>query len=154
MVDEKKKKSNALLGSIGALLGALVGIGICGVGAGFVSNFSIILGGILGLVITYGYEKLGGGLDIKGLILSAIVIAVATFIGIQLSWVISIYRQYMEAIGGASIPGIYESFFDILSICKVTARFFVNLLMAYLGAMVVLFYMHAKSQKNKDTELE
>lgn len=91
----KAQHSNLLAGCVGAVLGALIGAAL------YVLVYQIgYIAGICGFVMAVlamkFYEKLGGCLDLKGVIASIAVVLVAVFFANKLAWAVSAYRELKE----------------------------------------------------------
>ncbi|MBE5958772.1 MAG: hypothetical protein E7254_07925 [Lachnospiraceae bacterium] len=84
------RESNVILGTIGAIVGSLVGVAIWIViyRLGFIAA---IAGVAIIASATKGYEILGGELDKKGVIISAVVALIMVFFANYISWCMSLY---------------------------------------------------------------
>ncbi|MBD5483366.1 MAG: hypothetical protein HDR15_12720 [Lachnospiraceae bacterium] len=95
-----QKQENVIGGIVGALLGSLIGV-FCIVllsQLGYVAAFS---GVAMAIGVLAGYEKLGGKLTKKGIVISIVIMLGMTFAGNQLDWAISLYTK-----GGGSKLGL------------------------------------------------
>lgn len=89
----KKMKSNIVSGTIGAILGSLVGA------AAWVFIYRLgYIAGLVGLVAfvcaAFGYEKLGKVMDGKGVLVTMIVTVVMLYFGHRIAWTWDIYDVY------------------------------------------------------------
>lgn len=91
-----QKPENVVTGTVGALLGALLGAAAIVLlnMAGYVASIS---GLILAICTFKGYELLGGRLTKKGIVISLILILVTPFLADQLSWAVAIYQAYHDS---------------------------------------------------------
>lgn len=91
----KEKKGNVFFGIVGALLFSLVGVVLWVI----IGQFGYIAG-ICGLITVVcamkGYEKLGGKLDLLGVILTVIISIVMIFVAEEISLGIQIYTTFQE----------------------------------------------------------
>ena len=87
------KKTNYAFGIVGALLGSLLGVLIWVIAAQFgkivgISGIVFIVGSL------YGFKKLGGKLNIAGLIISALISVAMLLFAEYLTFAIEIFQQY------------------------------------------------------------
>ncbi len=91
-VNVRTRSSNLLGGLVGAALGALIGAALYVLvyQIGFIAG---ICGFVMAVLAMKFYEKLGGCLDLKGVIVSIAVVLVAVFFANRLAWAVSAYRE-------------------------------------------------------------
>ena len=89
----QQKPENVVTGTVGALLGALLGAAAIVLlsMAGYVASVS---GLILSICTFKGYELLGGRLTKKGIVISLILILITPFVADQIAWAVAIYQSY------------------------------------------------------------
>ncbi|MBE6976825.1 MAG: hypothetical protein E7439_06500 [Ruminococcaceae bacterium] len=159
-----QKPENVLLGTLGAVLGAVIGI-VCILlfrQMGFVAALS---GAVLAICTMKGYSLLGGKLSLKGMLISAGLMLIAPYIAYQLSWAFVILER-------AQCEGMNWNFFQsLLAIYRLTgsevegipfyiesAGYWVGLVQLYLftvfGAFGILFDERNKLLKAKAKLLE
>lgn len=106
------QKSKLLPGIVGALLGALVGIVVY-----FVLWQIDIIAALSGLVTAFcafwGYRKLGSALDKKGIAVCVVIILLAAFLSVRLSWAYDVYSVLRE--DGVSFSYCFENIEEINS---------------------------------------
>lgn len=94
-ISTKAQSSHLLPGLVGAFLGALIGSIL------YVLIYQLgYIAGVCGLVMAVlamkFYEKLGGCLDLKGVIASAAVVMIMVFVANRLAWALSAYSALKE----------------------------------------------------------
>lgn len=89
---EQQKRENIIAGIVGALLGSLGGV-LCIVVLGQLGYVASISGVVMAIGVLKGYEKLGGKLTKKGVIISVIVMLLMIYVGNQLDWAIKYYTN-------------------------------------------------------------
>lgn len=87
------KKENILLGTIGALIGSVIGV-LAIVLVAQLGYVAFISGIIMGVCALKGYKLLGNRVSVKGGIISVIVIIAMTYLANQLNWAIPISSYY------------------------------------------------------------
>lgn len=95
---EQQKRENIIAGIVGALLGSLGGV-LCIVVLGQLGYVASISGVVMAVGVLKGYEKLGGKLTKKGVIISVIVMLLMIYVGNQLDWAIKYYTNGGSAFG-------------------------------------------------------
>lgn len=89
------KKSNVLMGIVGALIGALIG-GALIILLSRLGVVSAASGVLLSIAVIYGYIKLGNGFGFPGVLFSLAIIAVTPYLADRLDWAILIKEAYNE----------------------------------------------------------
>lgn len=151
--EEKSKRSvqnsNLLPGIVGALGGTLIGVGVYLLIARL-GYLSAIGGLVMAVLAVKGYEKLGGCLDKKGVVVCMVMVIAGACLGNRLDWSIDAAQALKE----------YDwTFFDcfrnldyILTQLEIKSNYVTSLLMALLftvlGAVGTLFsaLRHAKGE--------
>lgn len=87
-----QKQENIVGGIVGALLGSLAGV-LCIVLLGQLGYVAAFSGVAMAMGVLAGYEKLGGKLTNKGVVISIVIMLAMTFAGNQLDWAISLYGK-------------------------------------------------------------
>ena len=104
MAAEMEKQENVLLGIIGAIGGAL--IGVAAMALGYYLDMAIYAGIIMGLCAIKGYEMLSGRNSIKGTIISAIIAVAMVYIGARLCFAIELSEAYRGY-------NVFEAFIEV-----------------------------------------
>lgn len=94
-LDTKAQRSNLLPGLVGAFLGALIGA-VLYVLIGQLGYIAGVCGLVMAVLALKFYEKLGGCLDLKGVLVSAAVVLVMVFFANKVSWAVSAYRELRD----------------------------------------------------------
>lgn len=122
---------NVAMGTLGAFLGSLVGVA-CIVILGRIGIISALSGVVMALCALIGYEKLGGALTIRGIVISIAFILIMTFVGDYIDWGFVVSEQLgyglFEALG--DIPRLLER--GIID----TGNYMGNLVRLYLFAAI------------------
>lgn len=88
-----KKKENIIAGIVGALLGSLLGV-VSIILLSQLGYVAAVSGVIMAVCALSGYEILGGKLTKRGIVISAVIMLVMTYVGDRLDWAIMIARQF------------------------------------------------------------
>lgn len=86
------RSENILLGTVGALLGALLGAA-CIVLLGQVNFVASISGLVLAVCSLKGYSLLGGRMSKKGAVICLIIMLITPFLANNLDWAITVIRE-------------------------------------------------------------
>lgn len=134
-VSIKERKENVVTGTIGALLGSLIGVALWVLIAklGFISA-------IAGLVMTFcsllGYMKLGGGLIKKGVIICIIINIIMVYMATRLSWSLIIYDEFKDREFRVSFINIFKNLHKIIKLTDTKFHFYKDLVIGYLLTLV------------------
>lgn len=90
--EKQQKKENVIAGIVGALIGSLLGV-LCIVLIGQLGYVAAISGIVMAICTLKGYEFLGGKLSTKGVVISAVLMVIMTFVGNQVEWAIVVMRD-------------------------------------------------------------
>ena len=130
------KGENVVLGTVGALLGALVGAALIAILAkiGYVASISGVVMAFLSLFL---YTKFAGKLSVKGIVISIIIMVLTVFVT---EWLVYSYIIYGELKGyGFSFGDIVKGLPDLLELADAKGGFIKDILMLYgftaLGAV-------------------
>lgn len=115
-----------IAGTVGALIGAALGIGIwCLFGLlgriAFIGGIAIFLGSF------GGYYLLGKGMSKTGLIISAVIIAISVYIATRLNWSIALWKET-----GMSVSECYKILPKLLKKLGERGSFYKELFIGYL----------------------
>lgn len=88
----KGKKENLIGGIVGAVLGSLIGVA-CIILLSQLGYVAALSGVVMAVCALRGYEMLGGKLTKRGIIISAVIMIVMTYVGDRLDWAIMIARE-------------------------------------------------------------
>ena len=132
-IDTKAQRSNLVPGLVGAVLGALIGAAL------YVVIYQLgYIAGICGLVMAIlalkFYEKLGGCLDLKGVIASIAVVLIMVFVANKFAWAFSAYSALKEE--GASFFDCYRNLNSIIELSELKRSYISELAVAYLISVV------------------
>lgn len=132
-VDTKAQRSHLISGLVGAFLGALIGAIL------YVVIYQLgYIAGVCGLVMAVlalkFYEKLGGCLDLKGVIASIAVVMVMVFFANKIAWSISAYSALKE--NDWSFFECYRDLNYILEVTELKGSYHSDLAVGYLISAV------------------
>ena len=145
---ENNKKENVVTGTLGAVLGSLIGAAVMVV-FGQLGYIVTLSGIIMGICAVKGYELLGNKLTKRGIIISVIVIILMTYIANRLDWAISVAREF-------DVDVLY-SFSDldyILEYLEIKGSFYTDLGMRLLFTLVGAIPLAIGTLKQKQIENE
>ena len=131
------KDENVLMGTIGAILGALVGAALIALLAkiGYVASISGVVMAFLSLFL---YDKFAGKLSKKGIIICVVIMIVTVFLTEWLIWSYAYYKE-LATIYDVSFGDVFKKLFSILKFAKKTGDFVKDIAMLYfftaLGAI-------------------
>ena len=94
-VSPVQKKENVLTGTVGALIGAVIGAAaiILISQLGYVASIS---GLILAVCVIKGYELLGGKLGIAGMLICLVLVLVTPYVADRMDWAIVVMNAYKD----------------------------------------------------------
>jgi len=127
---------NVVLGTVGALLGALVGAALIAILAkiGYVASISGVVMAYLSLFL---YTKFAGKLSVKGIIISIVIMVITVFVTEWLVYSIAFYKELKEY--GYTLGDIVKGLPDLLDLADAKGGFVKDVLMVYaftaLGAV-------------------
>ena len=124
------KKENVILGSVGALLGAVVG-GIAIIIFAQFGYVAAISGVIMALAALKGYELLGGRLSVKGVVIAAVLMIGITFVSHSLGLAISVASEI-----DAGFFEIWKALPQLLEISDAVGDYWVELAMLYAFTLI------------------
>ena len=131
------KGENVLMGTIGAILGALVGAALIALLAkiGYVASISGVVMAFLSLFL---YDKFAGKISKKGVIICVVIMIVTVFLTEWLIWSYAYYKE-LATIYDVSFGDVFKKLFSILKFAKKTGDFVKDIAMLYfftaLGAI-------------------
>ena len=130
------KGENLVLGTVGALLGALVGAALIAILAkiGYVASIS---GGVMAYLSLFLYTKFAGKLSVKGIIISIVIMVITVFVT---EWLVYSFAFYKESKSyGFTLGDIIKGLPDLLELGEAKGGFVKDILMLYgftaLGAV-------------------
>jgi hypothetical protein len=127
----EQKPENVLAGTVGALLGSLLGVGAL-VLLGQLGYVAAVSGIIMAVCALKGYELLGGKLSKKGIVISCVIILAMVYLGNWCDWAVSISRYY-----SADFLDAFQAIPELVSEEAIDpANYYGNLAMHYLFALL------------------
>lgn len=147
-----KARSNVVTGIIGALLGSLVGVALW-VGIYKLGYIAGIAGAIMIVSAMFGYEKLGGSLDLKGIIISAVICIGMIYISERICISMQLYEEFKDYkyyFGDVSFFDCYKSMFTILKDVEKESVFWGELGIGYLLFAIASVSYIVKSVKMRN----
>lgn len=147
-----KTGSNVVTGIIGALLGSLVGVALW-VGIYKLGYIAGIAGAIMIVSAMFGYEKLGGNLDLKGIIISVVICIGMIYISERICISMQLYEEFKDLkyyFGDVSFFDCYKSMFTILKDVEKESVFWGELGIGYLLFAIASVSYIVKSVKMRN----
>lgn len=136
-----QKKSNIVLGIVGAFIGAIVG-GALWVLVAQLGYISGIVGLAIAALTIYGFEKLGGRLTVPGVIISIIMIIATVYVAGNISFALDIkamLKEYYEM--DYSFATCYQMIPDVLALdSEILGGYVKDLLMGYIFTLIASVY--------------
>ena len=120
-----EKQENVLLGTIGALLGGLLG-GISIVLLDRIGFVAAISGVILAFCTLKGYEFLGKKLSTTGMIICVLVMLAMPYVASRVTWAWAIAEEFQWKFGDA-----FRYVHDVVAEFELEADYWKNLLLVY-----------------------
>lgn len=144
-----KVKSSIVPGTIGALLGSLVGVIVWFIiyRMGYISA----IGGLaMAVGAMWGYEKLGRSLDVKGIIISVVIVLGMVYITNRLCWsyeLKSVLEDYTT--DNVSLGDCFRNLENVVKEVACEADYYGDLAKGYILTIVGLVSMVVGSFKNR-----
>lgn len=129
---------NKVLGTVGALIGAILGIVVwCLIGKlGYISW----IGGfaITGLSVL-GYNLLAKGLSKVGIIIIAVIAIISVYVATRMNYAIVVYETFKDEGYNTSLSKCFSSVMDLVELIGYTSKFYVDLALGYVMTIVAGF---------------
>lgn len=129
----RSQKSSLIPGLVGAFLGSLIGA-LLWIGIYKLGYIAGIAGAVTVICALKGYEKFGGALDIKGVLISVAISAVIIYFSNNIAWAWEAYDALKDY--GYTFSETYRSLGDILSESEMTTPFYTDLAIGYFLTLV------------------
>ncbi len=132
------EKSNAFLGSIGAVAGSLIGVALWVLiyQFGFMAGLA---GALIVLAAMKGYEMLGKYLDKKGVIICVVIAVFMVYFANKLSWSIEAYRAFSKEGLQTTFFATYRNLMPLLKLLDITGSYYLDLAVGYLLTIVASY---------------
>lgn len=124
----QSKKDNVVAGTVGALLGSVLGV-ICIILLSQMGYVAAISGVIMAVGVLKGYELLGKKLTKKGIIIGVVIMLVMTYVGDRLDWAIDLYKEVKPD----------ATFFECYRLIPILLREGIITMRNYIGHLVMLY---------------
>ena len=144
-------QENVLLGTVGALVGAVIGGGLM-ILLSQIGVFASIAGVVLAFCSLKGYELLGKHLSLKGVIIAVVLMVVTPFVADTLDWGILLSNEFASLGYEVSVIDAALMVPDMLAEGAIEMEVYIqNLLMLYvftaLGAFSLIMDAFKKNKK-------
>ena len=133
---------NKITGTVGALIGTALGVGIWCL-FGLLGKVAVIGGMALFLGAFGGYYLLGKGMSKVGIIISAVLVVISVYIATRLNWSIALWKET-----DMPVSECYSILPKLLKAAHLTGSFYKDLFIGYLitvGGGVIMLAKIAKS---------
>lgn len=129
-VKDSNVRENTFLGTVGAIIGSVVGIGVIFLIAqiGLVAGIG---GAVLAIGTLFGYETLAKKLTKKGIIICVIVMIIATYVADHMVWVAEVEKA-LSANGTTDPVAVTIFLHRILALVGATGDFIKDLIVLYI----------------------
>ena len=142
-------EENYFLGTVGALLGAIIGMVLVLIVARF-GFVSLIAGIIMGCLIVYFYKKFGKKFTLPGFVISTIIAIVMTYLAFRLDIALSLY------LAGVEMNFEFKDvFLHAKEICQIGGELdtyywnLVELMLTSVGGAIIVGWVIYSSDKNQ-----
>ena len=149
----KGQKSSLIPGLVGAFLGALIGA-VLWIGIYKLGYIAGIAGAVTVICAMKGYEKFGGAMDVKGVLISVIISVVMIYFANNIAWAWEAYDA-LESYG-FTFSDAYRGLQDILVETELTSSYYGDLAIGYfltlicsIGTIISAFRSSSGSYKMK-----
>ena len=134
-VASNNRSENVITGTIGALLGSLIGVAVWVLisKAGYIAG---IAGLVMAFCSLFGYMKLGGGLSKKGGIICIAIIIGMVYFATRLSWTLEIYDALREIDPEISFVKIFGKLPELLKLTNSKFDFYKDLAIGYVLTLI------------------
>lgn len=92
IVNKQSQQDNIAGGIAGALIGSLLGVALIVI-IGQLGYVAAISGAVMAYACLKGYERLGGNLTFRGVLISVIIMLVMTYVGNRANWALMAVRE-------------------------------------------------------------
>lgn len=142
-----RTKSNFIPGLVGAFLGSLIGVALW-VGIYHLGYIAGIAGAVMIVCSFAGYEKLGKGLDVKGIITCVVMSILMLYVAGRISVSLELYLELKDYLGGTFFD-YYRGMFDLLASVDEVGSFWGDLGMGYFLFVIVSVSYVVRALKSK-----
>ena len=129
-------ESNLILGTIGALVGSLLGV-FAIVALGQIGYVAVVSGIVMGFGTFVGYAKLGGGMDLKGIIISVLIMIVMIYVANRINWALFIIKVVPNISFSKAFSGLGTV---IKQSSEVASKYYQSLVTDYIFCAIGAFY--------------
>ena len=134
----KPKKSNIITGVLGAFLGSIISctlwIVLYNQNLDYIAGLSWVVRIAIGIIALKGYELLGKCLDIKGVIITFLIIVVMIFLTNKLIWSLDVYKIYKDYTW--TFIEIFNELDMILKHHELTSSYYTDLITTYVFTII------------------
>lgn len=143
-----KEKSSVIPGTVGALLGSLVGVLVWFIiyRLGYISAWS---GLVMAVGAMWGYEKLGRALDLKGILISTVIVLAMVYVTNRLCWA----YEFMDGInkygGDVTFGDCFKQLEDLIKEFDLRSEYIRDLVIGYFLTVIGMLSMIVSSIRNR-----
>lgn len=149
----RSQKSSLIPGLVGAFLGSLIGA-LMWIGIYKLGYIAGIAGAVTVICALKGYEKFGGALDVKGVLVSVIISVAMIYFANNIAWAWEAYDALKDY--GYTFSDAYRGLGDILEETDLTRSYYGDLAIGYfltlicsIGTIISAFRSSSGSYKMK-----
>ena len=126
---------NKVLGTVGALVGAVIAMGVYLL-LGRLGVIAAIAGFVAFITIFGGYYMLGKDMSAVGLIICVVILIATVYISNRLDWAISISKELKDIDSSFSVSFCYKHISEILTLADAKGKYILNLVLSYVFTVV------------------
>ena len=129
--DVVQQEENVVKGIIGGVLGSLIGVASI-ILFGKLGFIAAVSGFAMGVCTILGYKKFAGNISKKGIIISIIIMAVMTYLGVRLSATMIVHEE-LSKIGKVDFFAVFEKISDFVKLdAKLNSAYIRDIILTYV----------------------
>ena len=126
---------NKVLGTVGALVGALIALGVYLL-LGRLGVIAAIAGFVAFITIFGGYYLLGKDMSSTGLIICVVILIITVYVSNRLDWAIEVSKALKDLGMSTSVGDCYKNLGTWLDIADSKGKYILNLVLSYVFTVV------------------
>ncbi len=139
------QKPNILLGSLGALIAAVVGVIVWILIATFTGYVFFLVGAGIAFLAMFLYEKFAKGMDIVGMIICVVFTCIAIYLGNKFGYIFSVAHEYDVSFSSAQT--LVDLSYELDDAFKMD--YIKTMVLSYVGGIAYIVAMIANGMKKR-----